>query len=161
MAKKPKKKVRTTVYEAEEVAAIAEELIPEFHGTLRGCSIEYVCITREDANTDAVLPPRAQDAARFGRIEVANKADLAMDHWHFRMVVNGNWWEKATDEQKVGAVDTLLAQCWMNEDRPVRVRPDVQGVFLAVFKRRGAWSKELEQFEAALAQQTLALDGGG
>jgi len=158
MPRKPKANVKTSCYEADAVQEIAAGLIPEFHGTLKSASIEYFFLTREDEDTQKILPPRAQDALRFGRVQVADKVSQEAEHWHFRLVLNGNWWEKATPEQKLGAVDTLLAACWMREGRPLKVQPDVRGVFLGVYKRRGAWSKELADFAAALAQQELPLE---
>jgi|GEM_PF-6829238 len=158
MPKKAKAKVKTSVYPADDVQAIAEELIPELHGTLRNAAMKYVFITREDTGTEKVLPPRVQGCLRFGRVKVADKVARATEHWDFELRVNGNAWERATDAQKIGYVDWLLASCQMVEGLPKKSPADVHEVFLAVYKRRGQFTKELQDFAAAMAQQELPLE---
>ena len=154
-----KPKVKTAYYPAEDVQKIAETLIPECHGTLRDACIEYVFRTREDEN-QVIQPPRVQDAREWGRASAANIVDQRLHHLHFRVVVNGNWWEKASEEQRLAAVDHLLCHCWLTEGKPVIQQHDFGG-FVAEIKRRGGWSKELAAFEAAMAQQELPLEPAG
>jgi hypothetical protein len=151
---RPKKpKIKTTYYEAPEVRDIAEDLIPEFHGTLRDATFEYCFQTRED-ETSVIQPPRSIDAQKFGRVQAMGAPDQKMRHLHFRMFINGNWWEHASAEQREASVDALLCRCWLKEGKPVIMPYEFKGM-VAEVKRRGAWSKELADFEAARSQQEL------
>ena len=151
-----KPKVKTAYYPAEDVQKIAETLIPECHGTLRDACIEYVFRTREDEN-QVIQPPRVQDAREWGRASAANIVDQRLHHLHFRVVVNGNWWEAATAEQRRAAAYHLLCHCWLNEGRPQLVPHDFEG-FKSEVDHFGPWSKDLAAFEASLKQERLPLE---
>lgn len=151
-----KPKIKTAYYPGDEVRDIAEELIPEHHGNLRDACIEYIFQTREDENS-VIQPPRVQDAVRWGRVGAANVIDQRLRHLHFRVVMNGNWWEKASPEQREAAVHHLLCHCWLKEGKPVIQQHEFAG-FVSEIRHYGAWSKELAAFEQEMSQQVLPLD---
>lgn len=160
MARKSKPKVRRSVYESDEIKAIAEELRPQFHGTLSGARFWYGVEVREDVSSEKVLAPRVQDFLKWGRVEVANKVDLEVEHWHFRLILNGNAWERLSDEQKIASVDWLLAGCEMREGKPRRSPPDVHEVRTGVYRRRGPFNKELEVLVAAVKGEPAPGEAG-
>jgi hypothetical protein len=150
MARPRKAKVKTSVYESDEIKAIVEELVPQFHGTLKGARFWCGVETREDIASEKVIEPRAQDWRKWGRVEVANKVDLEVEHWHFRLILQGNAWERMNDEQKIASVDWLLAACEMRDGRPRKSPADVHEVRTGVYRRRGAFNRELEILAAAV-----------
>ena len=166
MARPRKAKVRTQVYESDEIKAIAEELIPEFHGLLKEARFWFGTEVREDVSTEKVLEPRVQDWMKWGRIEVANKVDLEVEHWHFRLILQGNAWERMSDEDKIGSVDWMLAKCEMRNGKPRKSPGDAPEFYAAVYRRRGPFNKSLQVIEAAVKGRqaprepgTLDLDG--
>jgi hypothetical protein len=162
MARPRKSKVKTSVYESDEIKAIAEDLIPEFHGTLNsaGARFWYGVETREDVDTQRVLEPRVQDWAKWGRIEVANKVDLEVEHWHFRLILQGNAWERMSDADKIGSVDWLLAKCEMRSGKPRKSPGDAPEFYAAVYRRRGPFNKSLQVIEAAVKGKKAPQEAG-
>jgi len=160
MPRARKSKVRTQVYKSDEIKAIAEELIPEFHGLLKEARFWFGVETREAVDTERVIEPRVQDWMKWGRIEVANKVDLEVEHWHFRVIINGNAWERMNDEEKIGSVDWLLAKCEMRNGKPGKSPGDAPEFYAAVYRRRGPFNKSLQVIEAAVKGTKAPRDVG-
>jgi hypothetical protein len=158
MARKPSNpKYRVVIEKSEELLDIAREIISEDFSSLKNASIEYVMKTRLNVGNDEVAPPVEKDQLNPGKASAMNPTDQAVRHLHFRIEVNGNWWEKAKAEQQKAMLDSLLCKCWWTDGKAKIVKEDFHG-FVSNVRRFGCWSKSLQYFEDAMKQTTLALE---
>jgi predicted metallopeptidase len=152
-----------TYWRAQEVKAIAESLIPEFHKHLD-----------EDA-PDIIYVFRSKHAEAHGRVRLAcvrkisglnaylafrdqlesidegERPPAPVAHAFFVMEVAWDTWEKLSGPQRIALVDHELSHIGRDGDT---VGHDVEE-FSAVLRRHGAWKPDLREFLSASEQQPL------
>jgi hypothetical protein len=150
MAKEAKKKQDWEVKKSPEVEAIADALIERgLHPTLVKASILYGFTLRDAGKI--VGTARKVDrkiATLFG-----NRADFAV-------IISYSWWEHATEEQRLAAVDHELMHCDLTDGKAKIKKHDFEG-FTAELERYGAWREPLHDAQAALQLNLDLPETGG
>jgi hypothetical protein len=151
--KEPKSKIVTHTLKDDLLAEIGEELIEAHFANLKGARILYLMKTRENEATDKVVEPRIGEA--MGSAKAASMIDLVeAGHWHFRILVSGNWWEKLNAQQRRALLFHQLCHCFMAEGKPRLQGHEFDG-FLSELRHFGPWASPLKAAQAALLQQSL------
>lgn len=154
-----KPKYRTVIEKSESLQEVGQDLIKAHGMSLKSANIEYVMKTRLDVEKDTVAPPLEKDQLNPGTASACSAVDQTIHHSHFKLVVNGNWWEKADGAQKEALVYHLLCHLWFVEGKPRLVKHDFQG-FVSEVREYGAWTPSLRHFQDAMKQTTLPLEAG-
>jgi len=153
MPRKPKTKIVTYTEPDELLAEIGEELIAKHFPFLKGARILYLMRTRENEGTDKVIEPRLNEV--MGSAKAASMIDLVeAGHWHFRIIVSGNWSAKLNPQQCSALLFHQLCHCFMAEGKPRLQRHEFDG-FLSELRHFGPWASPLKEAQAALLQQSL------
>jgi len=157
MRKPRKPKHRTEIQQSQTLKELATDIIVDDFSGLKNANIEYVMKTRLNVDDGLIAPPLEKDQTNPGTASAASAVDQSVHHRHFRIQVNGNWWEKATSEQRQALLHHLLCHCWYVDGKPRLVKHDFCG-FVSEVRHHGAWTRELRHFEDAMKQQVLPLE---
>jgi len=159
---KTDRKVR--FWDAPEVRAVVDEVLPEFHSSLQ--SLELVCkfVGRRMkydrgvhvGKMEIIGGERASDREGIPCAEIEEE----MPPQFLQLKMSKPDWDKMTETERVAAVDHYLARAWVNEDgKAVYTEPDVVE-YRAVLNRRGFWNEHLKTFGecVVLNQSQLTLN---
>ncbi len=135
------KKVQQTerYYEADDVAKIAAELIPQFHQHLQNVPIIYFF-----------------DAGKMKEHATMSKRsdkEIFISGYKFAMQVSKAKWMDLNVTQRIALVDHELCHAFVNADGDLQIIDHDIEEFSVIVKRHGIWNKMLEHFAPVVSEQ--------
>jgi len=130
--------------EADSVAELAKQLIPNYHSELATAEIKYVFVDKASMKSGRPVLGKARKLS--GAMEFLLGANFIIE-------TSMDQWNELTPRQRMALVDHLLECCTGEEDEedagaPMKWKvrePDVHE-FRTILQRHGAWNEELSGF---------------
>ena len=142
-----KPKTKTVIEARDDIRDIGRDLIADHFPGLKHAAIEYVSRTVEQE--DGTVPPPKAGVIRLGKAQVCNVFEQVLHKRHFRLVINGNWWEHAPKDKREALLFHQLCHCDLVQGKPRIARHEIEG-FVAELGQYGTWTSDLEAMQAAL-----------
>lgn len=125
--------------EADAVARIAAQLIPQFHPVLATARIQYLFTTKEMKKNKLPLVGKA--------VKVPLNFEFTVES-DFQIIVSLPVWNDLTESQRRASVDSLLSRCHGEESESTGEikwkKREPTGEFAEVILRNGAWTEDLK-----------------
>lgn len=151
----PKKDV-VTFEDAPAVRAIAQELIPKYHGHLQNVRIDYIFRSKHASSGGKLVMGRARKITGLNAFlakrdtlvtVVADKLELPQFEDFFVIEIAHDVWIGLKDAQKEALVDHELSHCYVDLDEgKLVVLPHDLEEFAHIVKRHGLWQHDVEHF---------------
>ncbi len=126
-------------YEADDVANIAADLIPQFHKRLENVPIVYFFDTG-----------KMREAATMSK---RSDKEIFISGYKFAMQVSKANWLSLSDAQKIALVDHELCHAYVDPEGKLEIIDHDIEEFSIIVKRHGIWSKALEHFAPVASEQ--------
>jgi len=153
-ARTPKPKIVIKHAVSKDMKEIAQDLIGDLCGVLKDVPIEYILKTRTNSDTGKSVDPKVGEC--LGPVQAANAVDRDIHKRGFRVILSGNWWEKATKEDRRAAVHYQLCRCAPVNGKPTVAKPDFVG-FESNVRHFGCWTDSLKGAQKVMPQQLTLL----
>jgi hypothetical protein len=134
--------------EADNVQAIAQRLIPNYHPELATARIKYIFVDKASAKNGR--PTLGKVRRVSGALEFLLECDFIVE-------VALDQWNEKTERQRQALIDHLLERCVGEEDEQSGEmkwstrEPDVHE-FSTILRRHGTWNDDLSTF-ASVAKE--------
>lgn len=131
---------------ADEVAHIADGLIPTNHPHLVPVRIEYVWRDKAASKGDRVTLGKARKVSGLNAFLAREDPDSDACEDFFVLEIARDTWEGMNSKQREALVDHELAHMGLTEDGKLTTVPHDIEEFHAILKRHGAWKSDLAVF---------------
>ena len=126
-------------YEADDVAKIAGDLIPQYHQHLQNVPILYYFDTG-----------RMKDAATMAK---RSEKEIFISGYKFAVQVSKRQWDELNDKQKVALVDHELCHAYVSPEGDLEIIDHDIEEFSVIVNRHGIWNDRLKHFAPIASEQ--------